>query len=61
MRGNSHVRFGAGDGETCLGKRGKALHPYSTRARSALSLSLRRNGHASRGSKIGSGRIRCCA
>ena len=30
MRGNSHVRFGAGDEETCLGNGARCFTRYST-------------------------------
>lgn len=40
MRGNSHVRFGAGDEETCLGNGARRFIPTLPEPHSALSLSL---------------------
>ena len=38
MRGNSHVRFGAGDEETCLGNGVRRFIPTLPKPLSALSL-----------------------
>ncbi len=40
MRGNSHVRFGAGDEETCPGNGARRFIPTLPKLRAALSLSL---------------------
>lgn len=38
MRGNSHVRFGAGDGETCLGNGARRFIPTLPKRGAALFL-----------------------
>lgn len=43
MRGNSHVRFGAGDGETCLGNEARRFIPTLPDTSPRLSLSREMN------------------
>ena len=42
MRGNSHVRFGAGDEETCLGNEARRFIPTLPADPAELSLSIGR-------------------